>query len=419
VIRLLAPWALAAVVLLAGPVLVHMLLRRNARHVVFPATHFLLATRAAAVRLRRPSDIGLMILRLAIVAAAVIAVAQPIVVTPRRVAQWNARTVRAVILDTGRGMPDGGEAARLAQQEMAAFQAQQFAGSSPRDALARAVTWLAGTPPGRREVVIISDFQQGALDAVDLAVLPAGVGVRLVRAGTHPAARDVSLPAVAGFRAATWQPSARVEREATGATWTRSGEAPSVPWLTTTQPAGEAEAAARAVAAAASAGIASGAPAREVRIRFAGAPAETAKMRPVRERWMAQAVVALRRSPLLGETNVSVTTGELDGRLVVETTAAAASAEAPAVARAVILAVRPESIADREAEVATVSDAELATWRRDAAPVTTAPGEPFAGGVPDSDARWFWIVALLLLGVETWIRRAGVHARAREVRDAA
>ena len=56
---LLAPWALAGDVLLAGPVVVHMLLRRNARRVMFPATHFLLATQAAAVRFRRPSDIGL------------------------------------------------------------------------------------------------------------------------------------------------------------------------------------------------------------------------------------------------------------------------------------------------------------------------------------------------------------------------
>jgi hypothetical protein len=85
----------------------------------------------------------------------------------------------------------------------------------------------------------------------------------------------------------------------------------------------------------------------------------------------------------------------------------------------VILSVRPASIADRETEVATASDAELASWRRDPAPVTTVPGEPVAGGVPDSDARWLWLVALLLLGIEAWIRRAAPQAKIREVRDAA
>src|SRR6185295_10633737 len=64
----LAPGAFIALALLAGPAIVHMLARRNARRVVFPATHFVRAAPAAAVRLRRPTDLGLLLLRLAIVA---------------------------------------------------------------------------------------------------------------------------------------------------------------------------------------------------------------------------------------------------------------------------------------------------------------------------------------------------------------
>ena len=64
----LAPGAVAALVLLAGPVIVHLLARRNARRLIFPATHFVRATNAAAVRFRRPSDAGLLLIRLAILA---------------------------------------------------------------------------------------------------------------------------------------------------------------------------------------------------------------------------------------------------------------------------------------------------------------------------------------------------------------
>ena len=99
-IQFLSPWAAAGLVLLAGPLLVHLLLRRNARHVLFPAARFLVETRAAAVRVRRPSDVLLLIVRLAIVAAAVAAAAQPLLTTSRRLAQWDGRTVRAVVVDT-------------------------------------------------------------------------------------------------------------------------------------------------------------------------------------------------------------------------------------------------------------------------------------------------------------------------------
>jgi hypothetical protein len=36
----LAPGAFAALLLLAGPIAVHLLARRNARRMIFPATHF-------------------------------------------------------------------------------------------------------------------------------------------------------------------------------------------------------------------------------------------------------------------------------------------------------------------------------------------------------------------------------------------
>ena len=127
---------------------------------------------------------------------------------------------------------------------------------------------------------------------------------------------------------------------------------------------------------------------------------------------MLRAEVALRQSALLGQSGAEIKTAEQGGTLVVHASVGATDAMAPAVVRAVMLAVRPASIADREAEVATAPDSELARWRRDPAPIgprTTVP--PGAA----SDARWLWAVALMLLGIEAWMRGRAAHvARSRK-----
>ena len=66
---------------------------------------------------------------------------------------------------------------------------------------------------------------------------------------------------------------------------------------------------------------------------------------------------------------------ERDGVMVVDAPIPAAALAAPAVIRAALLAVRPAAMVDREEEVVTISDADLARWRRDPAPVRIV-GEP-------------------------------------------
>ncbi|HET7698482.1 MAG TPA: BatA domain-containing protein [Vicinamibacterales bacterium] len=418
-IELLAPWAAAGAILLAGPLLVHMLLRRNARRLIFPAAHFLPATRAAAVRLRRPSDVGLLVLRMAIAGAAIAAALQPIVITPQRVSRWNARVIRAVVVDTSASAAAGGDGARLAEQELTSFRAQRFDGTDLRDGLARAAAWLAAAPPGRREVVILSDFQQGALEREDLRVLPAGAGVRTIRVHGPPRGGASPLPQVSGFRDAVWRPSVNVDARGTGVTWTKTADGSRAAWLTTAEAEAERDAASRAVYAATAAGVAAGDDTHRVRIRFAGAPPDAASRSEVRTPWMVNAALALRRSGLLRDADAAIQTAEQAGALVVETNVRAASLAAPAVVRAVVLAVRPPAIADREAEVLTVPDAELASWRRDAAPLAMTTYRPSGQADGDSDARWFWGIALALLGVETWLRRRDAGAAERQVRDAA
>jgi hypothetical protein len=403
------PAAFAGLFLLAGPVLVHMLLRRNARRVVFPTSRFFAATQAAAVRFQRPSDIGLLVLRCAIVLTAVLAAAQPIVFGVWRTRAWNGRSARAVVLDTSRSMPSAAEAGRLADQEMAAFASERFAAADLRDALSRAADWIARTPPARREIVVISDFQRGTLDRDALAAVPAGVGLRFIRAGRHPEERDVPLPVIAGWRGGAWQGAATIRGDAIEASWTRRG-ASIIEWVGTRQARGDEPAARRAVAGAASFGIAPAPAGRRAVVAYAGAE-PVAGDGPVATDWMLRAELAIRRSDLLRQTGATITTAEQADALVVHVSVGAADPMAAAVARAVMLALSPAAIVDRELEVATIPDAELAGWRRDPAPVTNVTAVP--RGIV-SDARWLWGLALLLLAVETWVRRSRAGRSAAE-----
>jgi Aerotolerance regulator N-terminal len=398
----LAPGAFAALALLAGPVIVHLLARRSARRLIFPATHFVRAAPSAAVRLRRPSDIALLLLRLAIVAAAAVAAAQPVVLTPWRLARWNARVSRAVIVDTSRGLASPDVASRLGDQAtLNVFAARRLNTWNLADGIGRAASWLDGVPPSRREIVVVSDFQLGALDDGDLAAIPADVGIRLIRAGVQPDTRRLTSPPIEGWRGGVWQAATTIDASGTRASWIRMGNAGLPTWISVSASPSDAAAADRALGAAASLGVPAGDDSHRVLVRFAGANALASPAEPVRSAWIAAAALAFQRSDLLRH-NEPVVVSERDGVMIVDSPFAAAELAAPAVIRAALLAVRPERIVDPQSEIATLPDTDLARWRREPAPVTRS-AIPTAG---DSDGRWLWLLALALLGLESRVRRA-------------
>ena len=419
-----APWAFAGVLLLAGPLLVHMLLRRNARRVVFPTTRFLPRTRASAVRFRRPSDAGLLIVRAGVVLIAVLACAQPVLLSSWRTARWNQRTARAVVVDTSRSVPAGPDTARLTEQELQAFASATFATPDVRDGLRRATDWLSHLPPARREIVIVSDFQRGTIDAESLARLPAAVGVRFIRAGAPRA--TATLPSIRGWRDSTWEPRITLRGDAVDVAYVAAASnAPRADparaevtrltpdYVTTRQPASEDEAAAAALAGAASVGFAADGDHRAI-VAFAGTP-DAAGEGSLSTPWMLWAALDLRQSSLLRETGAGVTCAEKDGALIVHSNVRAASAAAPGLLRAVMLALQPATIADAELETATIPDAELTPWRRD--PGAVEPGDAVVSDGIES--RWLWLLALGLLGIETWVRRRAVASRQEAHADAA
>jgi hypothetical protein len=209
---------------------------------------------------------------------------RPTLLATWRTARWNERIARAVVVDTSRSMPSPRDAARLADQEMNTFSSARFESADLRDALNRAAEWIKRTAPARREIVIVSDFQRGAIDQDAFGAVPAGVGLRFIRAGTRPARQEVPLPAISGWRGAQWQGSAVIRRDSTEVTWNRRGAA-ETSWLSTRQADADTAAAARAVAGASSFGVAPGDDSHHVVVAFAGAPAATGEQAVATE-WM-------------------------------------------------------------------------------------------------------------------------------------
>lgn len=399
-----APSAAIGLLLLAGPVLVHLLVRRLATRLVFPAMRFVPPVRAAAIRLRRPSDLVLLLLRLGIVTAAVLAALEPVLVTSGRRSAWSARVARAVIVDASPSVA-GAAAAPLADAEAGgAFVSRRFVSADLHDAIGRANEWLATTSPSRPEISIVSDFQLGAVDAADISAIPANTGVRLIRAGT-PSAPAGPLAPVDGWRQARWRPSLTLASGATGVTWQREPGDGADPVTVRAAPA-DMPAATRAAEAARSFGVPVGDPSRKIEIAFAGAPAATSSAPSTP--WIAKAAMALHQSALVAASGAPLVIGERDGGMTVATTLPATSPFAPAVIRAVLLS-SGAVVADRERETGAVDEATLSAWRR--APRPSGTGVP-----PDaSDGRWLWALALVLILVEGVIRHRGTPAVAQEV----
>ncbi|MEX2609187.1 MAG: BatA domain-containing protein [Gemmatimonadota bacterium] len=457
------PWAWLGLLTLAVPILVHLLARQRAPRQPFPSLRFLPHARLLTARRARPTDLLLLALRLLILLLAVAALAQPYLLTGERAA-WQTRTVaRAVVVDTSASMrgplADGQAAvdAALAEGERLALaggaDAGQGAGAGPRPGagaagaagaattglviptaapgavLDGAAAWLAGQP-GMKELVVLSDFQRGALDSLDLAGVPEHVGLALRRVAGPVTLDPVVWTGVQGDLRLTARTTAA--GDTTAVTWSWSGE-PGAPVSGSVVLHGPGEAAlAAAVRRAALASAPAGPdfpPLALVLPGYPGLEALLAEARPLEAPWMGDVVAALGRDAALAAAvegagrTVSTAAGTLtavartpDGepavlatRVPVEGTdhlalvvlVADDGITAAAALTAALQAGWPAA-AVAEAEPVTLSSEWLERWARPAAPPPSA-----AAAVPPgaSDGRWLWAVVLLLLGAETLLRR--------------
>ncbi len=425
----LNPSALFALAVVAAPVLIHLLVQRHAERLRFPTLRFLQPTRLAAIRRHLLEDLPLVLVRAALVAAAVIAVAGPVIVTPALRESWNRRLATATVTETGAGVqvrPDAAFSTTAAGQGSPLL--QTFAGPSLADGIRRALRWLASAPPARREIVIASALPIGSISQADLAMIPPYIGIRFERTGTLPTMRTVP----AGRRLIDSGVRGREVTFSATRTSTREFAAPDmVVWPIDVvvskagQPAVDA-----AVAAVLSQGVWETPSDRRARFVVLGTEQEgaLAGVLPVSRPWMAAAIASIGRDPELRDAALRVSTGSADRRfgvapwhivafaadgrplaaaaasttqLVVATAAPVTELVTPILLRSIAnaIAVPPDL---RAAEVVPISDSVLQRWSRSPAPITS----PRVETIERDDRRWVWIAVLGLLALEAWMRRA-------------
>jgi hypothetical protein len=446
----LNPAALFALAVVAAPIVIHILVQRRAEQFAFPTLRFLRPTRLAAIRRHVLEDVLLLAVRAAILAAAVAALAGPLVVTSARRQLWQQRIVRATVVDLSTP-----EAARASPASDRPFRSQTFAAPSLADGISRAVAWLETMPPARRELMVVSPFAIGSITAAHLARVPADVGIRLERSGTLPPARTIPFGRLLTSggtldRDVTLAGAATVVRDLSPSPGASQS---SFPIEIVTTPAGR-PAAAAAIAAVLALRVWMAAPDRRGRLMVLDAGAMpndpdvaqifrsfVSNVQPIRVPSMADAVARIARDadlqlsarreahgavdarfssapwqPIVGAANgqVLVAAASSGPRVMLMSAAAVTSVVTPILIRAMAnaLATIPDL---QSAEVVPIADETLGVWSRP----SSAPPTPRLDVVDEDDRRWLWLATLVLLAIETWIRRARTRDAAAGDREAA
>lgn len=437
------PLALLALVSVAAPILIHILVQRRAERFAFPTLRFIAPTRLAAIRRHLLEDAALLAVRIAILIVAIVALAGPLIVTAARRRAWNQQVVRAVVTDAaalvvaelappGTAPPVGAELAppETISPGLRVHAEKAFDATTLTDGIRRGLTWLDTAPPGRRQLVIRSSFPIGSLTDSDIAAIPPGVGIVFERRGTLPLTRTVTVGTVltaAGSR------SQSVTLEG-ARTLVKDSSAPrNAEWpIEISSPPADRPALDAAVAAVRAERV--WAPSADRRARLVivdradsmlpALPAAGAIQQP----WMAEAIFRIARDPDLQAAAVNAAAGSNDPRLasapwqtlaiaadgrplilaaassaqlVVVSAAGAKELITPLLMRTVANAIaQPADL--QQAEVTPIPERVLHAWSRDAGPAEP----PRIDTIVDDDRRWFWFTALVLLAIETWMRRS-------------
>jgi hypothetical protein len=426
----LNPIAWIGLVAVGVPILIHLLSRRTARVQRFPSLRFLDQSPLVAPRRAKLTDLALLALRAAVITAAVAALAQPVLQTAERRAASGRLLTRAVILDTSASMlretnGAAAEAQRLADE---ATTSVLLSTGSPARQFDGAASWLA-QQSGRREIVVVSDFQAGAIDARDIASLPVDIGVRLVQVDVREGGDTVQSRVRIGANDVVAH--ATLTSEATIVEWTTGPSrisAVRVPVVLTGESERRRAGAAFAAAMAVTAHGMRTSPI-EPTIVFPGYASRAELVRAarrVRRPESGDAIVSLRRDEPLANAAagaVVVDSSTLPAAFVVVARTAAGRAvvaaaenaegnllvlslvDAGSVASAALISAVSRAMAPRdgasEASPVRLRAGELRALERSSENVTAQ-----RAGANDSDGRWLWVLVLVLLAIETIVRRS-------------
>ena len=397
----LNPGALPLIALAALPIVIHLLLRRRANVVPFPTVRFIVPSDRSAVRLRRPSDLLLLAIRVAIVTCAAIAVARPLLLTDGRREAWAARTTRAIVVDTSASVDAGRASETAAAERRDAVTARRFDAAQLSDGIVHATAWLSSAEPGQREIVVVSDFQQGTLGAETFVAVPKEIGLRMVPVGNESRSEvTVDVPAVF-YEGEAWTRSVTAGETSTSATLTRASTGGLT--LAIDEPVR-----ARLLSAIATAGALAPAADQPVEMSFGTGTEPSATVWP-NKGWMRDAARRLFASPF--PAGIAVRASARGETLVFRVDTPADSLAAAQVTQAALNArLDPRALAEREP--ARIPADVLAKWTRPPGP----PGQDAWPRSRDSDGRWLWLAVLALMGLETWVRRP--HQPRAVVREA-
>jgi hypothetical protein len=436
ILHWLNPLALAGLVITALPVVIHLLKRHRALRVPFPTLRFLTDSRAAAVRVRTLSDPLLLTVRVATIAAAVLAAAQPEIITSWQRRRHDQQIARAIVVDTSASTTSlTRKRAEAVEAERRADAVVEVGAVRPGASLCQAAAGLLNGPVARHEIVVISDFQHGSVTDADIACVPPDVGLRFVQIGdSRPGRTSATLVGLAADGKATQQ---QVEFDGPRTRVTVLpivANAASEPKILA--PSADAAAVAQLLRAVARIGAPSLPAERPLTFAFSGVtpPATSAPRSP----WMIASLVAAGEDRALREAAASrpaakipalpavwvpvlrsvageaLVSAAAEGRgLMVLVAAGPSDVLSVAAARAFLTAVAtaPDW---RELEVETISPAQLKAWTRAAASIPPDRFKPTAPG----DARWLWALALALICVEWLVRRERPIAPETEARAA-
>ncbi len=386
------PAALAGFALLALPVLIHLMGAGRATVRRFPSLRFIPGTRLPPVRRRRLHDVPLMLLRMLAIAAATLAVARPLTSGVTR--RTGTFTTRAIVADTGSPNAVVRDAVRRAADSArgGAGVAAVVATRDPAAVISGAVAWLGGQP-GRRELVVVSDFRLDGIDAADLAMVPAYEGIRLVRPAEAKGDTAISLSGRADGRRVTVRASVTPGR--TDAIWTAGPRTPRALPLSLALGAG-------------------GADSVSIVPRGSMPIGAADSLAPPRTPQVGDLVAALYMDQSLRRAADGFRAGMT--RVVAHDRLTIVSPGAPASVATAALAVAAERELARGSEITVRDpglqpDSVLETWQRAAG--AEAPAQRAEDGV--ALARSLWAMALLALAAEFALRRRlgrGMHAGA-------
>lgn len=390
------PVALLGLLAVLVPVIIHLLGRHRSRVQRFPTLRFITSSRLIPTRRRRLSDIPLLLVRCAIIAAAAIGSSQPYLACFGRAPSSSGPSTinRAIIVDTSLSMRRrfaGGvtaldSARRVAEGMRSAGIASVIEAADLRTAIEGASTWLA-TRPGTREVVIVSDFQRSAVDSATLASVPATVGIDLVQVA--PTGPVLETPRVAARPVLVATPAQRPQVDAA---WRAAGlDAPPDPGSPIAIIYMGSDSARRLLERATTPDS----------MASAALLATLASDPTLREASLATSAIGNATDSVTainvdGDGKPVIAAGKVDERLALFVFAEPGGLASAALGQALKNHLYPAT-SSAELDTATLDQATLARWKRDATPSGDGTDTP-------SDGRWFWLLALALLGLEQWMR---------------